>query len=928
MGVSLALGQEKRPLTHADYAAWESASRVQLSVKGTWASMEVNPQKGDGYLQLSTPEGTDAQRVVRANRASFTYPEDYLVFAIVPEYDTVRALKLAETKKDDMPKDSMGIITLKDGSQERIPMVASFSVPDKGGNWLAYLYEEGYPEPEVDEADSTAEEEPEIPGQILVIRNLESGEEYAINRVKKYAWAESGSRLALTRVASADSVDDAGVFVFNISSGEFSPVDTGQVSYSTLSWDKPGDQLAFMASPDSSEADLRHFTVHLWDAKGGLMSAVSTGTTGIPEGWWVSEDGSLDFSENGERLFLSTRPMPIKYTYEEDTTLLDEDKPGIDIWHWQDKRLQPEQLLDQREDQSRDYEGVYWIASGKYVQLADEQLPYVSVGNMGNANIGVSSDRNPFQRSYSWSMPWRVDIYSVDLSTGARNRIANAAGEGARVSPEGNFFYWYEASDSNWMVYDVAEQVTRNVSENIPYPMWDEEDDHPMLPYEYGSAGWLSKDEALLVYDKFDIWQVDPKGESAPVRLTEGRSKDMRYRMYRVYWNEEGSIPKKELQMISGTNTETMASGIFHLDIRKQTVKELAYGDRLYSGVRKAEEAKVILFNQMTYRESANVYGADWDLKRVVPLTSLNPQQEEIAWGNVELVNYRSLSGEPLKGLLYKPEDFDPTKKYPMIVYFYEKSSQGLHFYRTARPSSSTINFPWAVSNGYLVFVPDIIYKEGLPGPSAYDCIVPGTLAMIDRGYVDETKIGLQGQSWGGYQTAYLVTRTNLYACASAGAVVSNMTSAYGGIRWGSGLSRMFQYERSQSRIGGTLWERRDMYIENSPVFFADRIETPVLLMHNDEDTAVPWYQGIEMFVAMRRLDKPVWMLNYNGEPHNLRQWRNRMDLSMRMGQFFNHYLMDEPMPLWMEEGIPAKDKGRYLGYELEKEDEVLIEDK
>ncbi|MEL6538134.1 MAG: prolyl oligopeptidase family serine peptidase [Bacteroidota bacterium] len=550
------------------------------------------------------------------------------------------------------------------------------------------------------------------------------------------------------------------------------------------------------------------------------------------------------------------------------------------------------------------------------------------MGNLDNANTGVATDSNPYQRSYSWSGHWRRDIYTIDLTNGQRQRIATAASERARVSPEGNYYYWYEVSDSNWMVYDVAENLVRNVSKEMPYPIWDEDDDHPMIPGSYGSAGWLSNDEAFLIYDKYDIWQIDPNGKTDPVCLTGvlGRKQQMRFRMNNLYWNEQGFIPKRELQIITGFNTKTMASGLFHLDIRKQAVKELAYGDRSYSRVEKAEEAKVVLFAQSTYRESRNYYGADWDLKKVSPLSSLNPQQEEIAWGNVELVSYRSLSGEPLNGLLFKPEDFDPTKKYPMIVYFYEKYAESLHNYFMPRPSSSTINFPWAVSNGYLLFVPDIIYKEGLPGPSAYDCIVPGTLAMIDRGYVDEAKIGLQGQSWGGYQTAYLVTRTNLYACASAGAIVSNMTSAYGGIRWGSGLSRMFQYERTQSRIGGTLWERRDMYIENSPVFFADRVETPLLLMHNDEDTAVPWYQGIEMFVAMRRLDKPVWMVNYNGEPHNLRQWRNRMDLSMRMGQFFNHYLKDEPMPLWMSEGIPAKDKGRYLGYELDKDAETMAE--
>ena len=255
-----------------------------------------------------------------------------------------------------------------------------------------------------------------------------------------------------------------------------------------------------------------------------------------------------------------------------------------------------------------------------------------------------------------------------------------------------------------------------------------------------------------------------------------------------------------------------------------------------------------------------------------------------------------------------------------MLIYFYEKSSKGIHSHRIPSPSRSTINIPWCTSNGYVVFVPDIVYRDGYPGESAYDAIVSGTMAMTERNsFIDKDKIGIQGQSWGGYQVAYLVTQTNIYAAAMAGAPVSNMTSAYGGIRWGTGMSRMFQYEQTQSRIGGTLWEKPGLYIENSPLFHAPRIETPLLMMHNDNDGAVPWYQGIEFFVALRRLDKPVWMLTYNKEEHNLTKWPNRVDLGIRMMQFFDFYLKDAPEPKWMSEGVPALDKGKVNGRELLK---------
>lgn len=271
-----------------------------------------------------------------------------------------------------------------------------------------------------------------------------------------------------------------------------------------------------------------------------------------------------------------------------------------------------------------------------------------------------------------------------------------------------------------------------------------------------------------------------------------------------------------------------------------------------------------------------------------------------------------------LEGIIYKPEDFDPSRQYPLITYFYEKRSDSYRNYHIPRPSASIVNPSYLVSNDYIMFVPDIVYDEGKPGASAYNCIVSGVEALEELGYIDRDNIGIQGQSWGGYQVAYLVTVTNKFKAAMAGAPVSNMTSAYGGIRWKSGLSRAFQYERTQSRLGKNLWDGFDLYIENSPLFGIPKIETPLLMMHNDNDGAVPYYQGIEMFMGMRRLQKPVWLLVYNEEAHNLKKVKNRQDLSIRMMQFFDYYLKGKPAPKWMTKGVPRVQKGKDLGYGLE----------
>ena len=267
---------------------------------------------------------------------------------------------------------------------------------------------------------------------------------------------------------------------------------------------------------------------------------------------------------------------------------------------------------------------------------------------------------------------------------------------------------------------------------------------------------------------------------------------------------------------------------------------------------------------------------------------------------------------------MYLPEDFDSSKSYPLLVYYYELSSDRLHYYFAPKPSASTINPLEYASSGYIVFIPDIRYTApGKPASSAYNCIVSGTDHILKNYPIDSTRMGLQGQSWGGYQTAQLITMTNKYAAAMAGAPVSNMFSAYGGIRWGSGLNRQFQYESTQSRIGKTIWEAPELYVENSPLFHLPNVQTPLLIMHNDEDGAVPWYQGIELFNGMRRLNKPCWMLTYNGDDHNLIKEANRVDLSIRMKQFFDHYLQGKPMPYWMKNGRPALEKGKELRYEL-----------
>jgi dipeptidyl aminopeptidase/acylaminoacyl peptidase len=243
------------------------------------------------------------------------------------------------------------------------------------------------------------------------------------------------------------------------------------------------------------------------------------------------------------------------------------------------------------------------------------------------------------------------------------------------------------------------------------------------------------------------------------------------------------------------------------------------------------------------------------------------------------------------------------------MVYIYEELTQGLHSYNNPGVGHS-INIPRYVSNGYVVLRPDIVYTTGYPGEAAEKCVIPAVNTLVAQGFIDPKRIGIQGHSWGGYQITHLLTRTNLFAAVEAGASVANMVSAYGGIRWGTGMSRAFQYEKTQSRIGAPPWDAPLQFIENSPIFWVEKVNTPYLTIHNDDDDAVPWYQGIEFITALRRLGKEGYMFNYNGERHGLRNRENMKHWTVHMDEFFDHYLLGKPRPEWMEKGVPFLERG------------------
>jgi dipeptidyl aminopeptidase/acylaminoacyl peptidase len=970
LSASLFAQGQKRPLTAADYDRWQSVKSEKISDDGRWIAYQIDPQDGDGRLEV-TATGTNSNRTryvfPRGYLAQFTPDSKFLVMRLKVPVADVRKAKLKKKKSDEMPKDSVLALNLTTGKSTKLPNAKSFAFGKESGLWLAVLQEhkEANEKPAPKTASLKDTLNPSSPvsttsvatrkgptkkpkGDDLTLLNMADGTRKTVRYVSNVVVSDNGQAIFYNKESANDSLKTSdkvvpGVFLFNTTNGQTMLVDTSSKRkiYKGLAIDKTGQQLTWMASADSAGSDVKVFTLYyknlaLAVAVKGKRSnkpvtpeapfkiVADTLTAALPKRWSVNEYREPKFSDDGKRLYFSTSPIAPKPT--KDTLTPDDEKVRMDIWTWKDSRLQPMQQRRLKEEKERGFLAVYDLASGKVTPLANREVPTVDFDPKVNPRYLLGLSDLPYQVQASWD-PGHTDLYLIDTQTGDKKRIANdIMASQPKLSPEGKYAYWFDERDSLWRAWSVMDGKRIDLTRGLPSKFFDEEHDTPNLPGSYGSAGWTTGDRYVWLYDRYDIWQIDPTGKEKPTNLTSGWGRKNKIRLRRTevdsddeatpgrrFGGPEKAIDPKNEIFLTGIWESDKATGILKskngLAVAEPTV--LTRSNHRYFGVNKAKNAPVVTFYRGNYQEPINLFQTDTTLTNPVQLTKVNPQQDSIRWGSVELVKWIGTNGVKLEGLLFKPEGFDPTKKYPMLTYFYERNAETLNDYKAPAPSRSSINIPYCVSNGYLVFVPDIVYTTGQPGPNAYDCIVPGVLSLLDKGFVDRDRLGIQGQSWGGYQTAYIITRTNLFRAAEAGAPVANMTSAYGGIRWETGISRAFQYEKTQSRIGGTLWDKPMNYIENSPLFFANRIETPLMMTHNDADGAVPWYQGIEMFSALRRLNKPVWMLVYNGEGHNLTQRHNLKDLSIRLYQFFDYYLKDAPMPVWMKEGRSAVEKDR-----------------
>ncbi len=855
VAATLSLQAQKKPLDHSVFDSWQSVGSTSLSPDGSVIAYEVNPQEGDGTLTIRS-FGKKGREILipRGYNARILDNSRFAVCLIKPEFQKTRRAKIDKKKADDMPKDSLAVINLASGE------VAVYHFAD---------------------------------GHLDTLRNI-----------KEYVFSKDGSRLALVRQHGKFKTE-AGLYT--LADGKATFFGDTTAWHGAPRFNEDGTSFLVVSAPDTLSSGSKHGSLYRY-ADGKLTQLVSADAAGIPAGWGITEKSYGWFSHDGHRIFVGVQELvPPK-----DTSLVPFETPGLDIWTWNAPEIPPAQKVNLSRDAARTFPAEV-LPGGSLKLFNDSKFTRFSQGDRGDSyyNLKVKT-LDPVETQWTYQPAVQILLQGPagekEIATGPLSSVV--------LSPLARHILWWDYNTLTWNLYDIASAQFRTLDAGVTF--WEEEDDHPTRPDAYGMAGWLEGDSALLLYDRYDIWKMPTDG-SAPVRLTQGRENGITYRYLNLKdREEERHIGPSETLLLSLFDNATKENGLASVKVDNplKSFRTVVRGGFTWASVQKARKADVYAYTKGNFQDPMDVYYSASLGKAEKKLSAINPQKSGYNWGTVELYHWTAYDGTALDGLLYKPEDFDENKKYPVMIYFYEKNSENLYTHYTVQPMWSIINIPFFVSRGYVVFVPDIVYTRGLPGESAVNCIVSGAESLTRFPWIDKENMAIQGQSWGGYQVAYLITRTGMFKAAGAGAPVSNMTSAFGGIRWESGNSRQGQYEQGQSRIGRNLWNGWQLYVENSPLYRLPEVTTPVLIMHNDADGAVPWYQGIEMFMGLRRLGKPAWLLEYNDEAHNLKQRRNRKDLSIRLQQFFDYYLKGAPQPSWMKDGVPTAKKGYYFGYE------------
>jgi dienelactone hydrolase len=909
-----------QPLKMADILAWKSIRGAAVSNDGQWFAYRLAPAEGDGEVILRQTRGDKEVRFPAGQLKGFGFGDvafsddsKWLAFTVHP------TAKEAKQQGEKKATGKVALVNVASGEKTEFEKVRRHAFSGEASNWIAL--HKTPPEAQLSGSEKWS-------GSDLLLRELATGVELNLGNVSEFAFDKKGQWLAL--VIDAQGQSGNGVLLRNMATGALLPLDNARAVYKGLTWTEKGDAFAVLRGAEDKAYENKLYSVlgfhDLAEARPHKAVYDPKADKASPAGMTVSPDRNPSWTDDLTGLLFGIQELRKKEdkpaTKEDEKKAAEErkpekegtpqrkgppgkagaesDKPDLVVWHWKDPRLQSMQQKQADMDKSFSYLCLYRPKDKKFIRLADDKLRRVTAAPKQRWAIGL--DDTPYELISTLDGKRFQDVYVTDLKTGARRLALKRNRWYFGPSPDGTHFLYYD--DGHFYTYELATGQTFNVTRDVPACFVNDEDDHNVAKPPHAPLGWLKGGTGVLLTDGWDVWNVAVHGGQAQPLTNNARAEGVRYRR-RINLNpEEKGIDLSVPVYFSVQHEKTKKAGIARLDPGQSTPVRLLWDDADFSTLLKAKQADVYLYTRETYKDYADYHVAGPDLKDGKRLTHANPQQEKYLWSaGTTLVEYTGCKGQKLTATLHLPANHDPGRRYPTVVYIYEKLSWMKNRYNV--PTATGFNPSVYTSNGYAVLMPDIVYRINDPGKSAVECVLPALEAAIATGVVDRERVGLHGHSWGGYQTAFLITQTDAFKAAVAGAPLTNLISMYSSIYWNTGSANQPIFESSQGRFTGGYWDNLEAYTRNSPVYYAQNVKTPLLLLHNDKDGAVDWNQGIEYFNTLRRLQKPVVLLQYKGENHGLVKPANQKDYAVRMREFFDHYLRDKPAPGWLKEGVP-----------------------
>ncbi len=776
-------------------------------------------------------------------------------------------------------------------------------------------------------------------GSDLILHSLADGTEINIGNVSEFAFNKSGRLLALV----IDAADQAGngIQIRDMSSGAVTSLETDKAFYERLAWTEEGDALSLLKGTNNPDYRERQYAVVGFTGfDAGTPKKVvfdPTKDTSFPEGFSVSGNRAPQWTDARDALTFgiaeltkAERPAggrgaaaageggegaaPAAGNGRGGRGNADE-RPNLVIWHYKDPRLQSQQEVQEAADRRFNYASIYRIDGGRFIRLADDEVSDIAISGTGRWAIGSSDDAYELMGNLN-GQRFR-DIYAIDTQTGKRTTIRKQLRWAYTASPDSTKYVFYD--NKHFHVFDNETGAERNITAGVPTTFVDVEDDHNVVDPPTRLIGWSADSQSVLLSDDWDIWQVPVAAGGKAVNLTvNGKKEAIRYtNRVRIDQDEEG-IDLTKPQYFSAMSEWTKRQGYGVLEPGTTGLRMLLWEDAAISRLQKAEKSNVWIYSRETPTEATSFYVTDASLATGRKIVDTSKEAESLLWtSGAQLIDFKNAKGERLQASLYLPANYEPGKKYPTIVYIYERLTQS--HYQYGRPTANGFSRQSYTSNGYAVLMPDIKYYVNDPGMSAVWALVPAVKAAVATGVVDPTRVGLHGHSWGGYQTAFTITQTDTFAAAIAGAPLTNMISMYSIIYKNTGGTNGAIFEASQGRFTSGPWDNWEAYTRNSPVAHAKNVKTPLIILHNDQDGAVDFTQGIEYFNTLRRLQKPVVLLEYPGENHGLARPANQQDYTERMKEFFDHYLTGADAPDWLEYGVPRLKMQEHIDKRLEE---------